>query len=85
MRKKKEYPDDDNMTIADMNVEGMRWYTSKKEMQNRKNIAGITYSKKEKRAMIKGAFKAYLPMFLAGVIGFSVIFGLLYLWLVLNS
>lgn len=85
MRKKKQYDDDNNMTVAEMNVEGMRWYTSKKEQENRKNIEGINYSKNEKKAMIKGAFRAYLPIFLITVGAFSIVFGLIYLWLVLNS
>lgn len=85
MRKKKQFDDDNNVTIAEMNVEGMRWYTSKKEQENRKNIEGMNYSKKEKKAMIKGAYRAYLPIFIIAVSSFAIIFGLIYLWLVLHS
>lgn len=85
MKKKKSFEDDNNMTVADMNVEGMPWYQSKKVQEQRKNINEMNFTKKEKKAMIKGAYRAYLPYFLIFVGCFSLVFGLLFLWLWLNS
>lgn len=56
--KKKQYDDDDNRTIADMNVEGMPWYVPKDE--DNKPTEKIQLSKEERRAMGKGVFMAVL-------------------------
>ena len=36
-RKKEKYQDDDGRVIADMNVEGTRWYEKKSPLQESKN------------------------------------------------
>jgi len=77
-RKKKNYDDDDGRTIIDMNVEGMPWYQpssgKKVDEKDRPN-------RKERRAMIWAAFRAYLPVFLTVLVGVAAAFGLLYCWL----
>ena len=77
-RKKKEYADDDGRTVANMNVEGFKWYVSDKEKKNREGMRGLNLTKKESRAIMKGAFLAYLTAFLMIIIGFSVAFLIIY-------
>ena len=78
-RKKKELPpDDDGRTIANMNVEGMPWYrpdSGKKVREQDKP------TRKERRSMIRAGYLAYLPMFIFMLLGFTVAFLLIYLWL----
>ncbi|MBR2975197.1 MAG: hypothetical protein IKC47_05595 [Clostridia bacterium] len=80
MKKKKEPFYDDGRTIADMNVEGMPWYnpnrTEKKDKNSKDNP-----TRREKRAMIWGAYKAHLPVLLVSICSFSLVAVLLYLWL----
>jgi len=70
---------DDGSTIADMNVEGFRWYQSKKHTQARKEISSLGLTPKERRAMVKGAFLAFLPVFLIIVVSFVAVY-LLFLY-----
>lgn len=78
--KKKPFVDDGH-TIVDMNVEGFPWYdenrSAEKEKKNRDKP-----TKKETFAMIMGAYKAYLPMFLICIGVFTIVF--LILWLLLQ-
>ena len=65
-------------TIADMNVEGFSWYDPNRKSGKREKGS---MSKKEQRAMIRGAYRAMLPM-----IGCILVVGILmillaYLWL----
>ncbi|MBO5458294.1 MAG: hypothetical protein J6A24_04995 [Clostridia bacterium] len=65
-------------TIADMNVEGFSWYDPNRKSGKREKVS---MSKKEQRAMIRGAYRAMLPM-----IGCILVVGILmillaYLWL----
>ena len=65
-------------TIADMNVEGISWYDPNRKSGKREKVS---MSKKEQRAMIRGAYRAMLPM-----IGCILVVGILmillaYLWL----
>ena len=79
MAKKKKKDDlDTETTIADMNVEGFRWYNPHKNKQ-KQSIGKVT--KKEYWAMVRGAFSAMLPMFLCIIIGGLLVFGLAFLWL----
>ena len=77
--KKKRTHQDDNRTIANMNVEGMPWYQSEKDVQKRKAINDLQITRKEKWAMLWGAFIAFLPVFLIIIGSFIVVYLLLYL------
>jgi len=77
-KKKKKYIDT-GVTIANMNVEGMRWYKSSKEIKRKKEVEELGITKKERWAMIKGAFLAYLPIFLLIILGFGLAFLLIFL------
>ena len=70
---------DDGSTIADMNVEGFRWYQSKKTQQHKKNLVEVDLSPKERRAIVKGAFLAFLPVFFVIVGSFIAVY-LLFLY-----
>jgi hypothetical protein len=82
-KEKKDKSKDDldtETTIVDMNVEGFRWYDpSKKNDQNKTRKPKV--SRKEYWAMVKGAFLAYLPMFIIILLSFALVFLLAYLWL----
>ena len=78
--KKKPFVDDGH-TVVDMNVEGFPWYDENRSAEKeKKNRAKPT--KKETFAMIMGAYKAYLPMFLISIGVFTIVF--LILWLLLR-
>ncbi len=80
MAKKEKKPKqelDTQTTIADMNVEGFRWYDPQKK--EGKETPKLT--KKEQRALIRGAYKAMVPMILCMVAAFGFIFLLAWLWL----
>jgi len=77
--KKKNDFVDDGSTIADMNVEGFRWYQSKKTRELRKNLVEVDLSPKERRAIVKGAFLAFLPVFLI-IVGSFIAAYLLFLY-----
>lgn len=77
-RKKKKYDDDDGRTIADMNVEGMPWYTPRSD---KKVSEEDKPTRKETFAMIRGWFAAYAPRILAIAIGFGVTIALMVCWL----
>ena len=82
MSKEKQKHDefmDDGSTIADMNVEGFRWYQSKKTKELRKNLVEVDLTPKERRAIVKGAFLAFLPVFLVIVGSFIAVY-LLFLY-----
>lgn len=83
MAKKKHDDLDTETTIVDMNVDGFRWYNpaKKKAVSENKPQQDIRLTKKEKRAMYKGAFLAVLPFVLCIVLVFGVLFLLAYLWL----
>ena len=69
---------DTETTIADMNVEGFRWYDPRRKKQQ--NTAGDV-SKKEYWAMVRGAFAAMLPIIFCIIGGALLGFLLMYLWL----
>ena len=55
MKKKKTYDDDDGRTVADMNVEGFRWYES--DDKKRKREAAKKMSKAERKALMLSSYK----------------------------
>lgn len=69
---KKKYDDDDGRTIANMNCEGLPWYQKNKSDKPRNREDRPT--RREMRAIIIGAFRAYLPYFLFIIFGFSLAF-----------
>ncbi len=75
---KREEPLDTETTFADMNVEGFSWYDPKRKKEKSEKVS---VSKKEYRAMVRGAFAAMLPMFLCILSAFAIVFLLAYLWL----
>ena len=79
MAKKKKGDFDTETTFADMNVEGFKWYDPQRKKRRYRNIEKP--SKKEYWAMVRGAFRAYAPMFLSIICGFALTVLLMYLWL----
>jgi len=71
MARKKEAFEDDGRTIAEMNVEGMPWYTEKKEKPAGPQSEPVELNKEEKRAMMGGIMKATMLVTLAFGIGFT--------------
>ncbi len=68
---------DTQTTVANMNVEGLPWYDpARKEGKQAPKL-----TKKERRALIWGAYKAYLPMIGCIAVVFIAMFLLVYLWL----
>ena len=82
---KDELEDYKDVTVAEMNVDGMRWYKSEEDKEKRKNVNKMKITKGERRAMIKGAFIAMLPAYLIGLAVFCAAFGLLILFLYLHA
>lgn len=70
---------DDGHTIVDMNVEGMPWYNPNRTDGKKKDKDKP--SRKERRAMVSGAYKAILPYVLLTVLAFALVAVLVYLWL----
>ena len=80
--KKNEQEDKyDNVTFANMNVEGFRWHKDEQEQKRLTEYEQIGLTKKEKRAIIKAAFINMLPTFLCAICGFAATMLLIYLWL----
>ena len=71
--------EDPGTTFADMNIEGFRWYNPRKKKGEKGEK--INVSRKEYWSMVRGAFAAYLPMFLCIIASFGLVFLLAYLWL----
>ena len=69
---------DTETTVVDMNVEGFSWYDP--NMSTRKKQA-TQLTKKEQRALLRGAVRAMLPMIACILSGMLLIFLLAYLWL----
>jgi len=64
-----------------MNVEGMRGYVPEKYKRAKSELADLKITKAERRAMIKGALLAILPLVLAYIAMFFLIFLIIYFWL----
>ena len=69
---------DTETTVVDMNVEGFSWYDP--NMSARKKQA-TQLTKKEQRALMRGAVRAMLPMIACILSGMLLIFLLAFLWL----
>ena len=69
---------DTETTVVDMNVEGFSWYDP--HMSTRKKQA-TQLTKKEQRALMRGAVRAMLPMIACILSGMLLIFLLAFLWL----
>lgn len=81
MGKKNKKPDtlDTETTFADMNVEGFSWYNPNlKKGNNGKRREKLT--RREYRQMVKGAFLAYLPVFLIVICVFGIMALIGWLW-----
>lgn len=79
--KQKDKYQDDGQTVANMNVEGLPWYMSEKQVKAKKQMLDLGLSSKERRALVFGALLAYLPVFLtilAGFIGAYLLLALLF-------
>ena len=70
---------DTETTVADMNVEGFSWYNPALKNGKKRNVPKLT--KKEQRAMIRGAFRAMIPMLLCMLAGGLLMVLLAYTWL----
>ena len=83
-KKKSSIDDYKDVTVANMNVEGMPGYVSEEEKKQSAEMHGLKITSSERRAMIKGAYRAMLPAFLIGLAVACVSFGLvmLYFWIV---
>jgi hypothetical protein len=66
-------------TIADMNVEGFRWYNPDKKKGKQNGIGPV--SRKEYWAMVRGMFEDMLPFFISVIVGALLMVLLAYLWL----
>lgn len=80
-KKKNELDDYSDLTVANMNVEGMPWYKDPNKLAAEQKIGDLNLSKKEKRALILGAYRAFLPVFLIIIGVFCVCFTLLMLYM----
>lgn len=71
---------DDGRTVADMNVEGMPWYRSKKARKNGKEVSQLDLSRKERRAVVWAGVKAVLPAAICAVAGMTAAIIIVALW-----
>jgi hypothetical protein len=79
-KKKAEYIDD-GRTIANMNVEGLKWYVPEKHKRAKNQLTDLKITKAERRAMIIGALQVILPLALAFIGIFLAIFLIIHFWL----
>ena len=80
MKKKKRYDDDDGRTIADMNVEGFKWYES--EEKKKKRELARKYTKAERKSIMRSSF-VYIAfpvicLIVGGIIAYLLLY---YVWL----
>lgn len=82
-KKDKQTFEDDCRTISNMNVEGMPGYDPHREKKEKtkKQMNELRISRKERWAMIWGAYKAYMPLLLAMLAGFGIVMALIAFWL----
>ncbi len=81
MAKKEKKPKeelDTQTTIADMNVEGFNWYDPNRKF-GKEPPPKLT--KKEQRALIRGAYRAMIPILGCMIVAMGIIFLLAWLWL----
>ena len=73
--KKKEKFVDDGRTVADMNVDGMPGY------RRAKTADQPTYSKQERKAIIKAMYKKFFTLLGVILFGFAIAIVIVSLWL----
>lgn len=69
-----------DVTVADMNVDGMPWYRDSEEQKHDEEMNSLQLTKGEERAIIKGAYQALMPAFFIGLGVFCLAFLVLMLW-----
>ena len=69
---------DTETTFAEMNVEGFSWYDPNR---GKRKAQQTQLTKKEERALMRGAVRAMLPMLICILAGMLLMFLLAYLWL----
>ncbi len=75
---KKQYDDDDGRTIADMNVDGMPWYSKKR---SEKKMPMVELSKEERLGLYSGIIKAVALVGAVFIVAFFLfIFALTKIW-----
>ena len=72
-----EYKD---VTVADMNVDGMPWYRDSEQQKHDEDMESLQLTKAEEKAMIKGAYQALMPAFFIGLGVFTLAFLVLMCW-----
>jgi len=75
-KKSKKKFEDPGISFTNMDVPGMPWYD--KKAGNRENIE---LTKKERRAIVRGALLRTIPALLIIAFSFTLAFLLIYLWL----
>lgn len=80
-RKREKAELDTETTIADMNVEGFKWYNPAKK-KGQSSSEPIKLTKKERRAMILGAIRALFPFIAIVILVFVLVFAIAYIWLI---
>ena len=76
---KRQYDDDDGRTIANMDVDGMPWYSKRK--RSVKKMPMIELSKEERKGLYSGIFKAVALVALVFIVVFFLfIFLLTRIW-----
>lgn len=73
---------DDNRTVASMNVEGMPWYISKDSYQKQVDMRSLHLTREERRAMFWAMVSAMIPITVIITIGaFAAFLFLDWFWL----
>lgn len=71
---------DTETTIADMNIEGFKWYNPSKKKES-SSSEPIKLTRKERIAVIIGAYRALFPFIAIIVLVFILVFSIAYVWL----
>lgn len=79
--KKEKVELDTETTIADMNIDGFRWYNPSKKKSQSSKQEHIKLTRGERRAVMKGAIKALLPFVVVVLLVFVLVFAIAYVWL----
>lgn len=80
MSKRKKDDLDTETSFTDMNIDGFSWYDPQKKKDRRENKSQVKLTGKEKRAMLKGAILAMLPLVGIVILVFGIVFLLAYIW-----
>ncbi len=81
MAKRNKEELDTETTIADMNIEGFRWYNPNKKKEQSSGAEPIKLTRKERRAIMKGAIRAVFPFIVIIILVFVLVFSIAYIWL----